>query len=286
MAATRHAAASLKLDRADLPRPLYSRVRAPRRTEIQKCCRDEAPNPRLSRLARSATHTFAPRSGAVCRRVLFGAIVEEDTYCREIKDGKPHGAGEVNDWGEPEGYGMKVYASGNMYEGQWRAGQFAGVGTMHSATGDRYVGQWVAGKQQGQGSEHYPTGDKYEGEWVAGLSEGQGTYHSADGNTYEGEWVAGKQEGKGTYHFASGSRYEGEFVAGTREGQGTYHYATGEVEVGRYKADEPVGEGAKWSADRATAGRMRDDQCVEMISLEEAARIAERVGLPVPGASS
>ena len=57
------------------------------------------------------------------------------------------------------------------------------------------------------------------------------------------------------------------------------------MEVGRYKADADVGEGAKWSADRATAWRVSDGKVGGPISLEEAARIAERVGLPVPGAS-
>ena len=49
---------------------------------------------------------------------------------------------------------------------------------------------------------------------------------------------------------------------------------------------EDVGEAAGWSADRATAWRVSDGKVGERISLEEAARIAERVGLPVPGASS
>ena len=62
--------------------------------------------------------------------------------------------------------------------------------------------------------------------------------------------------------------------------------ASGEVDVTRCKGNAPVGEGAKWSADRATAWRMSDGKAGETISLEDAARIAERVGLPVPGKSS
>ena len=65
-----------------------------------------------------------------------------------------------------------------------------------------------------------------------------------------------------------------------------HHIADGRVEVGRWKADAGVGEGAMWSADRATAWRMSDGEIGEAISLAEAARIAERVGLPVPGASA
>ena len=252
---------------------LYLRVRAPRPTPHRstKVLPSRGSNPRLSRLARSATHAFASRPRAVCRRVLFGAIVEEDTYCREIKDGKPHGDGEVNDVGEREGVGVMVYASGNMYEGQWRAGEKEGVGTMHHATGNKYVGQFVAGEY-----------------------EGQGTMHCADGAKYEGEYVAGEKEGKGTTHYANGDRYDGEYVADKKEGRGTFHYANGMSVVGRFKAGKDVGEGAQWSADRRTAWRLSDGKADELekgpflkiISLEEAARIAERVGVPVPGESS
>ena len=111
-------------------------------------------------------------------------------------------------------------------------------------------------------------------------------FYFSYGDKYEGEFVAGLYEGKGTYHYANGNRYDGEWVADEREGKGTYHFAAGHVIVGRFKGGQWLGEGAKWSADRAQAARMSDGQFVEEISLEEAARIAERVGLPVPGASS
>ena len=68
-------------------------------------------------------------------------------------------------------------------------------------------------------------------------------------------------------------------------GRGTYTYASGEAETGRYAADADVGEGAKWSADRQSAWRLRDGKVVESISLEAAARIAASLGLPVPPAS-
>ena len=90
-----------------------------------------------------------------------------DTYCREIKDGKPHGEGERNAAGEEEGYGVMVYASGDVYEGQWRAGRMEGEGTLDFADGNRYEGQFVAGNREGVGTFHSATGDRYEGEWVA-----------------------------------------------------------------------------------------------------------------------
>ena len=84
----------------------------------------------------------------------------------------------------------------------------------------------------------------------------------------------------------SGSAYVGssakEWKADWKEGRGTCKFANGDVEVSCFKADAPVGEGAMWSADGQTAWRVQDGKRGESISLEEAARIAARVGEPVP----
>ena len=44
----------------------------------------------------------------------------------------------------------------------------------------------------------------------------------------------------------------------------------------------PVGQGVRWSADRAQAWELQGGKQGRSISLEEAAQIAARVGLPVP----
>ena len=239
--------------------------------------------------------------------LLRTPVVEENTYCHEIKDGKPHGEGELNAAGEREGVGVMVYANGGMYEGQWVAdkregegtyhfaegnryvGQFVagnmeGKGTMHFANSNRYEGEWVANQKEGVGTLHYASGNRYEGEWVADRPEGEGTYHSANGDRYEGEFVAGKKEGEGTYHFANGNRYVGQYAADKREGVGTFHYAGGDVEVGRYEGGADVGQAVGWSSGRATAWRLSYGAVTGPVPLEVAARIAEQVGLPVPGA--
>ena len=84
----------------------------------------------------------AKKSGAghkmykVCRRVLHGPIVKEDTYCLEVVGKELRGEGERNAQGEEEGRGTMVFADGNMYEGQWRAGTAHGQGKATYATGD------------------------------------------------------------------------------------------------------------------------------------------------------
>ena len=124
----------------------------------------------------------------------------------------------------------------------------------------------------------------YEGERnAAGEREGYGTVRFADGGVYEGQWKGGKREGRGTYRFADGNVYEGEYKAGNREGRGTFRFADGSADVWVWKAGAPVGEGLRWSADGSTAWRLRDGGTkVEVISLEEARRVAAEHGLPLP----
>ena len=82
--------------------------------------------------------------------------------------------------------------------------------------------------------------------------------------------------------YAGGDVYEGEYKAGKMEGRGTYRLADGTAEVGRYFAGADVGEGARWSPGRTTAYRLKGGKVDGEISLDDAARIAQTLGLPVP----
>ena len=114
------------------------------------------------------------------------------------------------------------------------------------------------------------------------MKHGRGTYTFADGDGYEGEYQSDKMHGHGTYTYTNGDVYEGEYQSGKKHGRDTYTYADGATEVGRYEAVQDVGEAAKWSATRKEAWRVQDGQVGAAISLEEAAEIAARIGLPVP----
>jgi len=204
-----------------------------------------------------------------------------------------------------DGKGTCKYASGEWYEGLWKADKKDGPGSMKYMSGDKYVGDWRFGKREGKGRATYASGDGYEGEWKADKKQGFGTFWSASGEVYEGQWMTGTYEGRGTYLYASSDVYEGEYHAGKRDGRGVYMYASGDVyegeykqgkmegrgiyrladgtaEAGRYFAGADVGEGARWSADRKTAYRLRGGRVEEEISLEEAARIAGALGIAVP----
>ena len=52
--------------------------------------------------------------------------------------------------------------------------------------------------------------------------------------------------------------------------------------MGFYKAGTDVGEGVRWTADGRSASQLQDGKVVKAISLEEAERRVERLGLPMP----
>ena len=171
------------------------------------------------------------------------------------------------------------YVPGFAYTG----GAGGGEGKYVYDDGCVYVGQFKDGESHGRGTFTYAHGDVYEGEWQSGKSHGRGTCTYADGAVYEGEYQSDVKHGRGTYTAASGNVYEGEWQSGAPHGCGTLTFADGATEVGRYEAPgKGVGEGAKWSATRKEAWRVQDGQEGAAISLEEAAKIAARIGLPVP----
>ena len=219
----------------------------------------------------------AKKSGAghrmykVCRRVLTGPIVKEDTYCLEVVGKELRGEGERNAQGEREGRGTMVYASGDMYEGQWRAGETHGQGKCSFATGDVYEGGWVEDERHGHGKYSASIGDVYEGEYVAGKYHGRGKMTFADGSSYEGGFADGKKHGVGTYTTAYGSTAR----ARTRTPAARWRSAA-------TRRVPTVGQGVKWSADRTEAWELQAGKKVRGIPLDEAAQIAERIGLPPP----
>ena len=126
----------------------------------------------------------------------------------------------------------------------------------------------------------------YEGEWVQGKRHGAGKLVEADGGSYEGEWKEDLKHGKGKMAFSESRMGAPRWARGKRpmpHGPVTVNYADGKAYVGRCEAGANVGQGVKWSADRAQAWEMENGFTeVRSISLEEAAQIAKSIGLPVP----
>ena len=80
--------------------------------------------------------------------------------------------------GGAHGHGIRVWADGHRYEGQWKNGTMCGHGTMH-----------------------YPGGVSYEGQWENDLMHGHGVVHTTTNNICEGHYREGIPFG---HHFIKG----------------------------------------------------------------------------------
>lgn len=54
-------------------------------------------------------------------------------------------------WNRKHGKGVKVWANGDRYEGEWREDKQHGRGIYMWANGDRYEGEWKDGDLHGEG---------------------------------------------------------------------------------------------------------------------------------------
>ncbi|XP_042720368.1 radial spoke head 10 homolog B [Lagopus leucura] len=166
---------------------------------------------------------------------FFRSGIHPVSYVGYWYKGKRHGKGTIyydqehmswysGDWVDnvKEGWGIRCYKSGNVYEGHWEKNARHGRGRMRWLTaGQEYVGQWVHGVQHGYGTHiwflkrmpasQYPQSNKYVGEFVNGQRHGRGKFIYASGAVYEGQWVRNKKHGKGKFVFKNGNIYEGEF---------------------------------------------------------------------------
>jgi hypothetical protein len=138
------------------------------------------------------------------------------------------------------------------------------------------------GERHGKGSFTADNGNKYEGDWVRDKREGHGKATYNTGDVYIGSWKNCKRHGHGTMYIENGDVYEGKWANGFKDGPGTYRWKDGEVDISMYSSDYRVGEGARWSEDRSRAYRLVRGNVQGEISLGEAERIAEKLGLPMP----
>lgn len=138
------------------------------------------------------------------------------------------------------------------------------------------------GERHGFGTFVADNGNEYEGEWKNDKREGHGKAKYNTGDVYIGDWRKCKRHGHGTMYIENGDIYEGGWSNGFKDGVGKYIWRDGEVDVSRYSSDYRVGEGARWSDDGQRAFRLIRGEVQEEISLREAERIADSLGLPVP----
>lgn len=175
--------------------------------------------------------------------------------------------------------GLYVWPDGSRYEGEWKDGQYNGIGAAYLANGELenqglwansvfqgtplsgdckngsgqlnlpggsvYEGDFKDCELTGKGKFVYPNGDTYEGDVIKGVATGTGTYTWAEsGNSYSGIFRNGIIHGKGVFKFRNGDQYEGRFSNGKPDGEGVFTWADGDRYEGQLANNKASGQGS------------------------------------------
>jgi len=197
-----------------------------------------------------------------------GGYYEGDFLRR--KGGYAHGGTFPDPDGKKNGKGVRVWSSGDRYEGEWCQDYQHGVAVLRKEKGGRFEGRFRWGQKSGPATETWgnvlsvpfvcPLGYRhdgrglctYEGRYKDGHFHGVGTFTCVDGRRYEGTWKRGRRHGLGTERMVPASEegderrlfiggcdalyrpleYSGEWFDGRRTGQGVLMYAGGLRVVG------------------------------------------------------
>merc|ERR1711968_274989 len=85
--------------------------------------------------------------------------------------------------------GKKVFANGDVYEGELVDGVMDGKGTYKYHEGAIYIGQLKKGMRDGYGEYQSVNGERYIGYFRRNKRHGQGTKFHLDGRVDYGEWL-------------------------------------------------------------------------------------------------
>ena len=125
----------------------------------------------------------------------------------------------------------------------------------------------------------YPDGAVYVGEFQHSDQHGHGKYTHADGAVYVGEFQHSQKHGQGTFTYPGGGVYIGEWQHDKRHGQGKFTWPSGNFELGFYVDGKDSGEAVQFSKDRKKAWLLKDGKLAHELSLSEAAKKVEELGL-------
>ena len=89
----------------------------------------------------------------------------------------------------------------------------------------------------------------------------------------------GNVHGMAKVTYPDGAVYSGEYQHGLKHGRGKLTNANGNFELGFYVAGNSSGEGVRFSKDRQNAVLVKDGKFVQKLSLSEAAKKVEELGL-------
>ena len=126
----------------------------------------------------------------------------------------------VNDLAEGAGQATGIAE----YRGEFRAGRKHGKGVKTWANGDRYEGEFFEDRIEGFGVYVFGrgpwAGERYEGDYLADRRHGYGVYHWASGDVYSGPWREDLPTGYYTPMMAAQAKFRDEARAAVaKQGQ-------------------------------------------------------------------
>ena len=103
---------------------------------------------------------------------------ELGSYTGHLEAGVPHGPGQML-------YRPEDSLDREIYDGEWRGGFQAGLGSMKFRSGEVYSGEFKDNLPHGKGEFLYPNGDLEEVMMEGGVRHGQSRYTSAEDSSVE-----------------------------------------------------------------------------------------------------
>ena len=151
--------------------------------------------------------------------------------------------------GLPSGTGrLEYHDTGEIFEGRFVHGFWAGYGKCIYPSGDEYTGFFQVSIRHGHGIMNYSDGRSFDGTYTHGIKvEGRMTYQ--DGSVYVGQWSKGARHGKGTYTFLNGAVFLGEFCNDAIHGNGILTWSNGGRYVGQWRNGVRHGQGTDFRPD-------------------------------------
>ncbi|OEH79402.1 hypothetical protein cyc_03243 [Cyclospora cayetanensis] len=136
----------------------------------------------------------------------------------KYENNKKHGLGEaLYKNGRDTGEGEAGTSGDARYIGHFVGGQRQPYGTLIYSNGDVYEGEWFAGQKHGEGSYRFCSdGSILSGSWEAGWLK-KGRWILPTGAVYIGEFVLNKPNGRGAWLIPSGNQVLVEYTQQTKK---------------------------------------------------------------------
>ena len=115
-----------------------------------------------------------------------------------------------NSQGKKQGFGIKIFTSGDKFKGIFNNDKASGWGIYEHNSGDIYRGEYKDDKTNGYGEYSHKNAIFY-GNWKDDMQVGIGYESWNDSSSYSGEYKNGKKDGIGSYIWQDGTNFKGEW---------------------------------------------------------------------------